>query len=351
MTIELDKDQRDILQVLFESAKSGKEQQTLGGYAGVGKSVLISYLKQLLPGFAVCAYTGKAANVLRKKGVPASTIHSLIYTPFEENGELRFVLRQSLDCGGIIVDESSMVGEDIYYDLKSFGLPMIFVGDHGQLEPVNSNFNLMKNPEYRLEKIHRNAGEISEFAEWLRLERPATQFRSKGQVHFLRRYDLDDNTLASREQVICAYNKTRTDTNRRIRKTLGLDGIIVPGERAMCLRNDRRLGLFNGMQGVVNGVRIRNKKIDIDFEACEQSFKGIPVDAEQFGMETTKKNLRKDDPHPFDYAYCITAHKSMGDEWDDVMVFEQKCSKWEHKRWAYTAASRAKKTLYWVTGM
>jgi hypothetical protein len=60
-----------------------KGVQTLGGYAGTGKTTVIRTLKTYLPEFAVCAYTGKAANVLRMKGVSASTIHSLIYHPVE----------------------------------------------------------------------------------------------------------------------------------------------------------------------------------------------------------------------------------------------------------------------------
>ncbi len=71
-----------------------------------------------------------------------------------------------------------MVARSIYEDITSFGLPRIFVGDHGQLEPVNSDFNLMENPDFTLEKIHRNSGEIPRFAEWLRLGRPAREFKA-----------------------------------------------------------------------------------------------------------------------------------------------------------------------------
>ncbi|MFN9959486.1 MAG: hypothetical protein ACK55I_40875, partial [bacterium] len=61
-----------------------------------------------------------------------------------------------------------MVGKTIYEDLRSFGKPLIFVGDHGQLEPIGDDFNLMREPDYRLETIHRNAGEIAHFAEYVR---------------------------------------------------------------------------------------------------------------------------------------------------------------------------------------
>src|SRR5262249_11808404 len=154
--------------------------QTLGGYAGTGKSTLVRVLKDELSSFAVCAYTGKAANVLRKKGLPAKTIHSLIYRPRvreweDENGKLQIETlwdrkpARDVECDGFIVDEASMVDEGIYNTLRSYKKPIIFVGDHGQLEPVNGNgFNLMGSPDITLRQVHRNAGEIAEFANFIR---------------------------------------------------------------------------------------------------------------------------------------------------------------------------------------
>ena len=49
----------------------------------------------------------------------------------------------------------------------------------------------------------------------------------------------------------------------------------------------------------------------------------------------------------FDYGYAITCHKAQGDEWEKVLVLEEKCDLWEHKRWTYTAASRSKESLIW----
>jgi ATP-dependent exoDNAse (exonuclease V) alpha subunit len=74
---------------------------------------------------------------------------------------------------------------------------------------------------------------------------------------------------------------------------------------------------------------------------------GIWYDPSCFGKDKYKFKIGQDTPNPFDYAHCITAHKSQGDEFDSVLVIEQKCKNWEHKRWAYTAASRAKTKLKW----
>ena len=326
-----------------------KPIQTLGGYAGTGKTTLIKYLVHFFPNFGVCAYTGKAANVLRKKGIAgASTIHSRIYKAFFDNGAVYFDLTDDPGCFGFIVDEASMVSEDIYVDLLSFGLPMIFVGDHGQLEPVGSDFNLMKAPDFKLEEIHRNAGEIAHFAEHIRKGFKATSFKTIEKVEFVQKRKLTDDVLVGVDQIICAYNKTRVAINTRVRKALGFEGVINVGERVMCLRNNKQLGLFNGMQGVViNLYTGKWGRRYMDFEYDGIVYKDIWYDQKQFGKEKYDIEHGRDTPNPFDYAACITAHKAQGDEWDKVLVLEQKCANWSHKRWGYTAASRAREKVLW----
>lgn len=323
-------------------------EQSLGGYAGTGKTFLIKYLVKFFPSFAVAAYTGKAANVLRKKGIAASTIHSRIYKPSFDDDGVFFDLNPDPGCDGFIIDEASMVSQDIYDDLKAYNLPMIFVGDHGQLEPVDSKLNLMESPDYTLEEIHRNAGDIAKFAEHLRKGLASRGFKGEsGSVEFLPGKALDTSLLTEVDQVICAFNKTRVAINSQIRSAMGHDGLINVGERVMCLRNDRKHGLFNGMQGVVRRLYQKKSRHYMDFEFDGILLDGICYDPSTFGQESYKIKHGQDTPNPFDYGYCITAHKAQGDEWGDVLVIEQQCKNWSHKRWAYTAASRAKKTLKW----
>ena len=251
MDIEPTEHQKKALYYLVQGIRENKKpEQTLGGYAGTGKTTLIRYLLHFFQDFGIAAYTGKAANVLRRKGMgEASTIHSLIYKPYFEDGHVYFDLADSLPYKGVIVDEASMVSEEIYYDLKSFGVPLVFVGDHGQLEPVNSKFNLMARPEIKLEEIHRNAGNIAKFAEQIRKGKAPQPYNTEGNIEFKRRASIE--YLMDADQVICAYNATRVKTNANIRAELGYEGTLNVGERVMCLRNNKRKGLFNGMQGKV----------------------------------------------------------------------------------------------------
>lgn len=347
-TIELSSEQTDAIDYLLGWPK---HIQTLGGYAGTGKTTVIKELKALLPNFAVVAYTGKAAHVLRKKDVVAKTIHSCIYYPDEEvriiDGKLvtrmAFTLRSEIECSGFIVDESSMVSEDIYSDLLSFGLPIIFVGDHGQLEPVGDKFDLMKNPDVTLETVHRNAGEIAHFAEFIRKGGVPNSWNETGeQVELV---DIKDKSLDVLEcdQFICAYNKTRVGINKDVRSQKGYpDRTPVVNDRIMCLRN-HKIGVFNGMQGTVGLISCG----EIDFMADDKVYR-VKFLPSQFNNPDRPDFGSKDQRIPFDYCYAITCHKAQGDEWDHVMVLEQKCRKWDHRRWAYTAASRARKKLTWV---
>lgn len=352
--MRLSEQQKVALYKIYSGIKDDDlKEQTLGGYAGTGKTTLIAKLQKFFPDYAICAYTGKAANVLRTKGMHgASTIHSRIYEPHFENGAVYFDLKLNPNCDGFIVDEASMVGSEIYWDLKSFGLPLIFVGDHGQLEPVESDFNLMADPMYKLEEIHRNAGSIARYAEHLRFGYAARGFKkdTEDKVEFLSNKQVTDDLLMSVDQVICAYNATRCNINKRIRASLGYEeGTVEVGERVMCLKNNRELGLFNGMQGTVlklyKGKRGANL---MDFQFGDTEYRGISLSLKYFGQEKyDNKPMGSKSPMPFDYAYCITCHKAQGDEWDDVLVIEQKCKNWDHRRWAYTAASRARTKLRW----
>jgi exodeoxyribonuclease-5 len=334
--------------------------QTLGGYAGTGKSTVIRALWDELPSYAVAAYTGKAASVLRRKGLKASTLHSLLYRPHEvvwtdDEGEVQRSVHWELkepdevECSGFLVDEASMVSEALYQDLLSFERPIIFVGDHGQLPPIEGCLNLMESPDITLETVHRNAGEIAHFAELLREDNFACDWRrdprcTGERVRIIDGHAAKKNPATIDTQHIVAFNKTRVALNRAVRARLGRPlGRPVAGDRVICLQNDRARGLFNGMQGEV--TQIDDHRLTF---ASGDVLVRVPYEPEAFDRE---KHISGRDPKgriPFDYAYAITCHKAQGDEFDTARVHEARCPFWEHRRWAYTAASRARTYLTWV---
>jgi ATP-dependent exoDNAse (exonuclease V) alpha subunit len=102
------------------------------------------------------------------------------------------------------------------------------------------------------------------------------------------------------------------------------------------------------MQGHVSDLNKTQNRHFLDLITDDDEFSQIRYDRFQFGQEKSVTEWYEDMPNPFDYAYCITCHKAQGDEWDYVMVIEERCKHWNHWRWAYTAASRAKHRLYWA---
>lgn len=336
--------------VIKNILKFEKDVQILSGYAGTGKSCVVQHLARYLDNFAVCAYTGKAADVLRKKGINAQTIHSLIYKAHQDEStkKVTFFLAHNIDCDGIIVDEASMVNKDIYGDLLSFGKPIIFVGDHGQLEPISDNFNLMQNPDYKLETIHRNAGEIAQFAEFIRNGyRPKAWEHRNGsskKIKFLNKNNYKE-VLTEVDQTICAFNKTRAEINVATRELLGRTKDLPQiSDKIMCLRNNKKNGLFNGMQGHIGWFETKNI---IQFVTSTQSFE-VKMDLAHFNKIKYDLDLDRDAPDPFDYAYAITCHRSQGDQFEKILVIDQKCDLWDKVRWSYTAATRAENMIYWV---
>jgi len=174
-TLTLSEDKKLVLkQILhwFEFKTDQQQYLTIGGYAGTGKTTLIAVLRRLLykksPKLKVAfaAFTGKATQVLQNyltefdllyQQDSISTIHSLIYSVVKNEQQQIVAWRKKdrLQTDLIIVDEASMIDQEIWQDLLSYQIPIIAVGDHGQLPPIHGYFNLMKEPLLRLETIHR----------------------------------------------------------------------------------------------------------------------------------------------------------------------------------------------------
>ena len=340
------------------------EPLTLGGYAGSGKTELVAHLvNECWQKVAVAALAGKAASVLRSKGVPATTIHGLIYVPTTgDDGKTRYEKRTKLEgVEVIIIDEASMVDNWIHKDLMSFGLPILYVGDHGQLEPIGENPRLMESPKVRLEQIHRQAvgNPILRLATAFREGREADVWAARrghpprwqdatGRLQVMSKYDdAVKRHVLSGAQVICGFNKSRHKFNAAVRKENGCDGQTPEaGERIIFLRNSKHLGLFNGQQAIVRKQlsTYGEYTVELQVETDDGELRCVPCLIEQFGQETIK-NHRDEKVALADFAYAVTAHKFQGSESDNVVVFEEVATGWDARRWRYTAVTRARKSL------
>jgi exodeoxyribonuclease-5 len=347
------------------AAGGGPQIFTLAGYAGTGKTTTVREIIEMLRGsgrsVSVCAPTGKAAYVLRTKGIDARTVHKTIYTSSQQCSwcgtapkqqclddshpkTMKFVRLQKLDASMLVVDEASMVSDSMHRDLAKYGVPILYVGDHGQLEPVGDDPGLMRNPDVVLETIHRQAdgNGIIQFAHSVRQGIAPLRSEPCENVVMLRKIP---EQLSDYDVVLCGRNATRVAVNAKIRRQLGFSGDMPErGERVICLQNNYELGIWNGLMGTVTETFGE----EISFISDDGTlFEGIPVHQGQFGRERKMEGTR--DVGLFDHGYCLTVHKSQGSEWDRVLVLDQGMSRaWSAARWWYTAATRAAKELTWI---
>jgi exodeoxyribonuclease-5 len=126
---------------------------------------------------------------------------------------------------------------------------------------------------------------------------------------------------------------------------LGFTHIVQPGDRLICLKNNRTWGVYNGQQFVVQDVEGEyGRTVDLAVLADDGRSFTLPCLKEQFGRDRIE-DCRSQEVVLMDYGFCVTAHKAQGSEWDEVLVLEEIASGWDARRWRYTAATRAKNRL------
>lgn len=335
----------------------------LFGYAGTGKTTLARHIADSADGKVLfAAFTGKAAQVMRNKGCHgASTIHSLIYRARESGEDIpNFELWDDAPASKaklIIIDECSMVDAELGRDLMSFGVPVLVLGDPAQLPPIQSNagagFFTEAEPDAMLTEVHRQAQDdpIVRLSMDIREGREIEPFRD-GETHVVARSELDPQRVLEADQVLVGRNVTRRSYNARLRERRGItDPLPVAGDRLVCLRNNRKKGLFNGGLWLVKerGARktgVMTMRIAPDEGESGKAIK-VSVRPECFtgGIEDFDWPRRK--PYDeFDFGYVLTVHKAQGSQWDDVVLFDESFAFPDtRERWLYTGVTRAAKKL------
>jgi exodeoxyribonuclease-5 len=331
----------------------------LFGYAGSGKTTLARAIADDLAGGVVFgAFTGKAALVMRSKGCrDARTIHSMIYRAKDTGSEEPlFVLNEDGAASKaelIIIDECSMVDTELGRDLLSFGKPVLVLGDPAQLPPIKGGgFFTDAEPEAMLTEVHRQAADnpIIRLSMLIR-EGGRLSPGHHGRCRIISRDAIDAEQVTAADQILVGLNRTRRTYNRRIRELLDRTGELPePGDKLVCLKNDRKKGLLNGsLWNVRTAGTVRRKKIRLTVVPEEDSSHKplrIGVLPEFFTSEDEIPYALRRDSDEFDYGYALTVHKAQGSQWDDVVLFDESGAFREHRaRWLYTGVTRAAETL------
>ena len=388
---------------------------------------------------AILAPTNKAASVLRNRKVPATTIHRILYTPvydpeyeqiaewltgnadrpaiealtnaaldrawafYQSNKSIPGALAAAglrgsdfitgwkrredpLDIG--FIDESSMLDERQFEDLKEIFPTLVLFGDPAQLAPVGQSgemvFDRLPKPAVlKLERIHRQEGDSPildlahalgddslTFEQFERMVEDAA--RRDDRVVVAPRVDSD---LMARSPVLVWRNKTRIrlihafpsvhdapEAQLLSGEPLICDGIELPLKHRKKRIDLEARGLIKGAQVVYRG------------EGKKPGFSRVHVvgaEDPNISVASIIKIERPDEEEPFiPYAAnmgaaflhgaAVTIHKAQGSQWKDVQVFapdlyaaaqmgrtEAGIPLW--KRLAYVAITRAEERLHWVT--
>jgi exodeoxyribonuclease-5 len=331
----------------------------LFGYAGTGKTTLAKHLAEDVDGKVVfAAFTGKAALVMRRKGCAgASTIHSMIYRARESGEETpSFELWDDAPASKaelIVIDECSMVDAELGRDLLSFGVPVLVLGDPAQLPPIQGGgFFTGAAPDAMLTEVHRQAADdpIIHLSMTVREGRRLTP-GSYGDSQVVRKDELDPDRVLAADQVLVGRNATRRAYNTRLRERREFtEALPAAGDKLVCLRNNRRKGLFNGgLWTVKERGAARSGVLKMRLAPDEGGGRAVKVSVrpECFtgGIESLEWLLRKRYDE-FDYGYVLTVHKAQGSQWDDVVLFDESFAFPDNReRWLYTGITRAARRL------
>jgi exodeoxyribonuclease-5 len=445
---------------LLMPPKSDKQQvMAVTGKAGSGKTLLLGELYRALEQagveivsgdyeskkrkdkrtLAILAPTNKAASVLRLRGVPATTIHRILYTPvydpeyeriaewlagsgerpvdvegltelaldraygfYQNNKSIPGALaaaglrgsdfitgwkrrEEPLDIG--FVDESSMLDDKQFEDLKEIFPTLLLFGDPAQLAPVGQSGTMVfeKLPETRVMNLNRVFRQEADnpildlahaladpdigFEQFERMVEDAS--KRDPRVVWGQRVEVD---LMARSPVLVWRNATRIRLINAFRNVHGApEDALVEGEPLIC-------------DGIELPLKHRKKRLDLEARGLIKGAQVIYLGAgrkpgfsrlhvmgaedPQVSAASIVKIEKPDEEEPFIpfaarmgatflHGAAVTIHKAQGSQWDTVQVFapdlyaaarmgRMEAGQPLWKRLAYVAITRAQDRLIWV---
>lgn len=337
---------------VYDRLERGERYTGLRGYAGTGKTYLVTRLVEQLVEedctVTVCAPTHKAVQVLSDQlgdvPVQMQTLHSFLGLRLQptEAGEYELVADDARDFaeGVVVVDEASMIGREEWAHIEesSLWVQWLFVGDPAQLPPVNEDPSpALDVPGPTLETIHRQAADnpIVELATEVRTGgagRFGSQFEDGRGVAITRnRSEFLDSVLrtfntesfeedATHARLLAYRNKTVRRYNREIRTArYGADADrFVEGEWLVATDT----WLHEGTPRLTNSEEIRVKTATVaTVEADDRSewtVWKLKVRTPGRGFTRTAYVLHEDEFERYEEALQRRrrAAKEDGSEWD-----------------------------------
>jgi exodeoxyribonuclease-5 len=304
----------------------------------------------------MCAFTGKAASVLRTKtGLSANTIHATFYLPkgkvLLDDGTEDLVFGKRYGFGDLrgtvaLFDEASMISEKIATDILGMGVRIVACGDPGQLPPVKGK-QFFTEADFTLTQIHRQAlnSPIIRQAHRVRSGLPYEKDTANFQVsRFVTMKEMAGwHGLFEADVVMVFYKESKRKLDMAMRAMNGFAGKFPQaGEPVMCRKNAADYGIWNGVTyRLIEPFRYGASSLTVEVDGVAVRvprivFKGI---ASPLPPRTEPVSL-------FDYGYATTVHRSQGSEWPNVLLLDECPDHQTYKRpWVYTGITRASERI------
>lgn len=363
--------QKEAVEMAFSRKKS-----LISGRAGTGKSYVINTITDILRKngmtYKLCAPTGKAAKRIEETcGEPAVTVHRLL-----KYDGVTFQHKEKLRCDWVIVDEVSMMDTNLMFSLvKAINFSrtnLLLVGDHNQLPPVGCGNPLRdiiadrKFPKTVLDQVVRQAGVLKKNCTAIldgSVSHVSTENEGVPEWHIDGDLDSEDSILGKIRDILESeqHYHIRDEMQILIPKKSGPIGTeqvnlfiqeivqrkicdnqisdqsrsaFYPGDKIIQTKNNYKLGkngIMNGALGVVEAMHEGAMTAEFDGERVvipSASLKDIAL------------------------GYALTVHKSQGSEFPAVVFVVHHSHRWKlhHRNLFYTAATRAKKSVYVLGG-
>jgi len=345
------------------------------GYPGTGKTfvtkVLVDLFKKQNLSFALLTPTGISAKKLSLvTGDSAGTIHRTLgykgrFKPWSFNAEQKFA------TDVVVIDESSMVDQELFYRLLD-ALPseamLIFIGDVAQLPSVGPgnvlrdlidsecikvvNFKqIFRQSEGSAIKINAkriNEGEMVDLKEKSHFYFIPETHHTKMQkliVGLAKKFKGQDCQILSPKKASLigthSLNKALKEAlNPPLDEELGVkrQEIVLSkyldfrvDDKVMVTKNDYEQEVFNGDCGKILSIDQKNKEICFSVEGSNQNY--------NYSFAQAKQRLQ--------HAFAITVHKSQGLEYDVIIFpFTKTFYNQLYRNLLYTATTRAAKRVF-----
>mgnify|MGYP004639974237 CR=1 FL=1 len=370
------------------------------GSGGSGKTSIMLPIAKLLRSkgvpFGQCSLAGKAAsNLSEVTNVEGKTIHRLLGFDPETHG---------FSCNRdnpllervIILDELSMVGAELFYDLIQAipsGAKLIMLGDSQQLEAIGYA-NLLKDcvdshvvPCYKLTKIHRQAQRSAIITESLKVA-DGKQIIGNSAINEVRG-ELQDLKIVTYHESEESFNEFMHEYKELLGRGISFKDIL--GVVPMRTRGSIScLNLNKEIQSIVNGsyeiphINIRkpdgvydikvgdkvvNRKNRYDTEKFTVPKDFISIDDDRYTEKVAIFNgnvgyvtkvmiggividflqqgevfVKSEYTDSIELGYVLTAHSAQGSQAPNVIVgIDMSAYTLLSKEWIYTAITRARK--------